>query len=56
MIIVQWGQPPALIRLQWALLAEPTVVEQQENTPNPIAVIIATSGTAAPVNWTQNSW
>lgn len=56
MIIIKWGPYVPPIKLQWADLAAPTVVEQQKNTPNPIAVLIATSGTAAPVNWAGRDW
>jgi len=56
MIEIQWGHYEYPITVQWGNTPTNEQVSQLQGTPNPIAVIIATSGTAAPVNWSQRQW
>ncbi len=56
MIIIEWGQYVPPVILQWGVLADPEQAEQAQNTETPIAVLIATSGTAAAVEWTHREW
>jgi len=57
MITITWGPIVLPISVQWGLLVGPTPATAATPTSsNPVAVMIATSGTAAPTNWAQVQW
>jgi hypothetical protein len=55
-VILRWGNYEPPITLQWGELVGPTAPINENIAPENIAVMIATSGTPAPVNWAGIDW
>ena len=55
-VIVTWGNYEPPIILQWAELIGPTGPIEETIALEEIAVMIATSGTPAPVHWAEIDW
>lgn len=55
-VVINWGNYEAPIVLQWAELIGPTGPIDENIAIEEVAVMIATSGTPAPVNWAEIDW
>jgi hypothetical protein len=55
-VVINWGNYVAPVILQWAELIGPTGPIENDTAVQDIAVMIATSGTPAPVNWAGIDW
>lgn len=55
MVVVAWGQHIPSVDVQWGALAGDTEIIERQDSPNPIAVVIAT-GSGEPVHWASRQW